>query len=110
MDHNPIFRPNLLCDFCNNPHVVRSYDAAPIVMKMAEAVLYFCDNRWAACAACASLIEQDRWDELSRRSFDLWIEAEHRHGNRPGLGEQEFMRTHLSRLHGHFREARRRSA
>lgn len=110
MDHKSVPNPTLLCDFCDSPDVVRSYDAAPVVMKMANADLYFCDSRWAACDVCARLIDEDRWDELSRRSFDLWIEGEHLRGNRPSLREQEFMRTDLPRLHGHFREARGRTA
>lgn len=110
MDHNSISKPTLLCDFCNHPDVVRSYDAAPVAMKVADTFLYYCDNKWVACGTCARLIDEDRWDDLSRRSFDLWLRAEHLRGNHPSLREQAFMKIHLPRLHGYFREARRRTA
>lgn len=108
MEEHMIVSPLLLCDFCNDPAVARSYRAAPVTMKVKQDVLYFCDAEWAACASCAQLIDEDRWEELSARSYTRWIETENLRGANPSLLEKEFMRTHIRRLHCLFREAQNR--
>jgi hypothetical protein len=110
MEEHVIVSTLLLCDFCNGPAVARSYRAAPVTMPVRQNLLYFCDTEWAACALCARLIDDERWQELSDRSYTLWIQTENQRGVSPPLPEREFMRTHIRQLHQLFREARGRTA
>jgi hypothetical protein len=110
MEEHVIVLTSLLCDFCNDPAITRSYRTAPVTMKVKHDVLYFCDTEWAACALCARLIDEERWQELSDRSYMLWIRTESRRGISPPPPEREFMRTHIRQLHQLFREARGRTA
>lgn len=100
----------LLCDFCNDPSVVRSYAAAPVVLKVDDIALYFCDSKWAACSTCSQLIDENRWDELSNRSFSLWVTCACLRGERHSDLEEQRMKAHLIHMHALFREARRRTA
>jgi hypothetical protein len=103
--------PTLLCDFCNEPVAdVRSYDAAPLSMKFGETVVYICDSKWAACTICSQMIDENRWDELTGRSYELWLKTENGGGVDPGFGRSQFIKTHLTQLHQLFREARGRTA
>jgi hypothetical protein len=69
--------PTLLCDFCNEPVTyVYNYDAAPLSMKFGEAVVYICDSKWAACPICSQMINENHWDDLTGRSYELWLKAE----------------------------------
>ncbi len=102
---------HLVCDFCNEPVIkVRTFDVAPLAMKVKEAIVYFCDNRWAACPICAQMIDENRWDELSGRSYETWLQAEAARGAKPDFDSRQFMKTHLAELHQMFREARGRTA
>lgn len=111
MEGPPAPLPAPLCDFCNEPLAqIRVFDAAPLSMDVNNATVYFCDSRWAACPLCAALIDEGRWEDLTERSYELWLRAEREHGSEPGFRFKQFMKTHLTRLHQMFREARGRTA
>lgn len=111
MEPKTVPEPQLLCDFCNeSATAARSYDAAPLSMKVDRTVVYFCDSKWAACPVCAQLIDENRWDELTGRSYALWLQAETQLGKSPDFANKQFMKTHLTQLHQLFREARGRTA
>jgi hypothetical protein len=103
--------PPLVCDFCSEPVTeVRTFDVAPLAMKVKKTIVYFCDNRWAACPICAQMIDENRWDELTTRSYETWLQAEHARGAKPDFAFKQFMKTQVSELHQLFREARGRTA
>jgi|GEM_PF-4186292 len=111
MDRRTI--PGLIvpCDFCNaSVPDIRTFDAAPVSITVDNTTIYFCDSKWAACAACSQLIDEGRWDELTERSYLRWIEKETQNGQEPGFRLRQFMRAHLAQLHRLFREARGRTA
>ena len=111
MEHQTTPGPTLLCDFCNEQVTeVRSYDAAPISVKVEDTTVYLCDSMRAACPICAQMIDENGWDELSGRSYRLWLQTENERGVTPGFNDKQFMKTHLSELHQMFREARGRTA
>ncbi len=100
----------LKCDFCSASPISRSYDAAPIRIDIGAAFVHLCDTRWAACSVCASLIDQNRWDDLTDRTMALWrLEAE-RIGIQPSARDLTTIRAMTSELHRRFREARKGTA
>lgn len=111
MDRHTTPSHAIVCDFCSaSAPDIRSLDAAPLSLSVNATTIYFCDSKWAACPICSQLIDEGRWEELTDRSYTLWLEAESRSGNKPGFVQRQFMRTHISELHRLFREARRRTA
>jgi len=91
------------CDFCSAVPVVKSFDAAPLGVQFVESVLHVFDSQWAACAR---LIEEGRWDELTDHAIEAWrssaesaevcIDADH----------LQHLRKEMARLHRGFRDAR----
>ncbi len=110
MEPTSVRGSNPICDFCNDPSVACSYEAAPVVMKVNESIVYSCDSKWAACAVCAQLIDENRWNELSDRSFELWVKSADQRGERPGHFQGQMMKAYLFHLHELFRVARDRTA
>jgi len=103
--------PIFLCDFCNDSVIqIRTFEVVPLSMKVRETVVYFCDSRWAACPICAQMIDENRWDDLTGRSYDLWLKAEIQRGANPGFASRQFMKMHVAQLHQLFREACGRTA
>jgi hypothetical protein len=101
-----------VCDFCNATPVVKVYDAAPLAFAFAFApsIVHVCDTKWTACAACAELIDQDRWTDLTDRSLETWLAEQRSSGVHIGYREREEIRQEMRRMHASFREAKGRTA
>ena len=95
----------LKCDFCSCTPISKSYDAAPICVQMGETVIHLFDSKWAACTACAVLIDENRWEELTDRSITTWFAEALR--NRVKIGPRDLaeIKEEMTRLHQRFREA-----
>jgi hypothetical protein len=104
--------PEVVCDFCNLGLVTKVYDAAPIFFSFGfqATAIQSCDTKWAACAACTTLIDQDRWDELTERAVRFWHDDAQRRGVRVGARELAGVKVEMARLHRNFRDARRVTA
>lgn len=59
---------------------------------------------WSACPACAFLIDEDKWEELARRSVSM----ERKRGALDSLpiGADELLLVAVRKLHGKFRQLR----
>ncbi len=110
MNPSPLQASEPKCDFCSTSPISRSYDAAPIHIDVGSAFVHFCDTRWAACSICASLIDQNRWDDLTERSVVLWRAEAERIGIQLSACELTGIRATTSELHRRFREARKATA
>jgi len=95
-----------VCDFCSAVPVVKSFDAALLGVQFTESVLHVFDSRWAACAVCARLIEEDQWDELTDHAIEAWRASAEGTGVRIDADHLQHLRKEMARLHGGFREAR----
>jgi hypothetical protein len=62
----------LKCDFCDAPDPQWSYDASPIVIDFGVGPMHRDDGRWAACTACADLIDANDRDGLLVRAYQAW--------------------------------------
>jgi hypothetical protein len=100
----------LKCDFCSTIPIFRSYDAAPIRFDIGPSVIHFLDTRWAACAVCATLIDEYRWDELTERSVVLWRQEMEQQGAHLSTRQLAATREQMTQLHQLFREARKTTA
>jgi hypothetical protein len=100
----------MVCDFCNGPSPVRSYEAAPIILHLPDGLVHFCDSKWAACAICAQFIDHHLWDALTDRCFDLWMRSSMERGEHPTSYERQALKAHMLRLHGLVRNALERRA
>ncbi len=110
MNPFPLQTSELKCDFCSTKPISRSYDAAPVRVDMGHAFVHFCDTRWAACSVCASLIDANRWDDLTDRSMALWRAEAERSGLPLSTQDLTAIRAAVSQLHQRFREARKATA
>lgn len=97
----------LKCDFCSCTPISKSYDAAPICVQMGETVIHLFDSKWAACTACAVLIDENRWEELTDRSITTWLAEALCNGVKIGPRDLTEIKEEMTRLHQRFREARR---
>lgn len=95
-----------VCDFCSAVPVVKSFAAALLGIQFTESVLHVLDSRWAACAVCARLIEEDRWDELTDHAIEAWRASAESTGVRIDSDHLKDLRREIARLHRGFREAR----
>jgi hypothetical protein len=110
MEHLRTANEGLICDFCNSAPVTRAYDASPIIFKPGPLIMHFLDTKWAACAACAVLIDENRWDSLTQRSVVLWYVNAQRNGMHVSRADLADITEQMLRLHQLFREARKRTA
>lgn len=95
-----------VCDFCSAVPVVKSFDAALLGVQFTESVLHVFDSRWAACAVCARLIEEERWDELTDHAIEVWRVSAESPGVRIDADHLKDLRKEMARLHRGFRDAR----
>jgi hypothetical protein len=63
------------CDFCSSLDVVKSYacesfTAFEISNRQKGKLVATSNGKWAACDACATLIDNDHWDDLAQRSLE----------------------------------------
>jgi hypothetical protein len=99
-----------VCDFCSAVPVVKIYDAPPILVDLPHAQIHVLDTKWTACRACANLIDEDRWEELTDRAVATWHSEAQARGIRIGERDLRDIKEEMFRLHGSFREARKRTA
>jgi hypothetical protein len=59
-------------------------------------------GNWAACPVCTELVRAERWDELARRSTELFIVA---HPQAQGLWDTIY--EHMRQVHQEFRSGYR---
>lgn len=107
-----IFEAGQVCDFCSATPVVKVYDAAPIVFAFtfAPQTVHVCDAKWTACAACAELIDRDRWTDLTDRTIETWLAELRDRGVHIGCRERDEIKEEMHRMHASFREAKGRTA
>jgi hypothetical protein len=94
-----------LCDFCSAPGIyanypARSFTAWELQKQDGSTMNVNSQSDWAACKACASLIDANEWDALVERSI-LWF----RRNWGAALPEAE-LRSAITDLHRRFRENR----
>ena len=110
MKYRPISGPEAICDFCDLQPVVKIYDAAPVSTIFAGHPIAILETRWTACATCAELIDQNRWQELTDRAAKCWLEMLRQKGQEYSYQLQFNLRQDLERLYARFREAMGRTA
>lgn len=72
-DHDPVPVPTVesdaeihyVCDFCSTPEPRWAYRAQTYAAKIGNAVHHSIEG-WAACDACADLIDAERWEDLRK--------------------------------------------
>ena len=58
-----------ICDFCNEPHPVRMFDAPDFTMDKSPGFPeYRSKGQWAACSSCGTLIDAGNWTGLLQRA------------------------------------------
>ena len=85
-----------ICDFCSAPKPARRYSCRPF--KMTGPKLRSVGG-WAACNACAELIDADRWEDLADRSVDSFLKKY------PVIARERALRE-IQELHQQFRDNR----
>jgi|ERR1019366_252945 hypothetical protein len=93
----------LRCDFCSVPSIAKDYACESFTAFDAEGagkrLVATSNGKWAACQACADLIDHDRWEKLAQRSYDT-----------SGIVEsgvrKEILLEYIRGLHRQFRELR----
>lgn len=110
MELYPISGPEAICDFCDARPVAKTYTAAPVLTTFASRTVLFTETQWTACAACAALIDQGRWEELTERATECWLKELRRNGGLSPYGLRTALKQDLQLLHARFREAMGRTA
>jgi hypothetical protein len=98
------------CAFCTGSLVVKSYDAAPILIRFASELMLFPQTKWPSCADCSALIDRNQWAELEDRATAAWTKALEASGTPMGYRQQQFVRHELRHLHACIKEAMRGTA
>jgi hypothetical protein len=98
MTPDPIAEPAQTCEFCM-ASPVKSFDAAPILMRFAGELVLLARTKWPACAPCSALIDRDAWPELEDRATNAAIKSLRDDGIPMGYRHQQFVRHELRRLH-----------
>jgi len=110
MSDPPISRSEPMCEFCDNDPVAKAYDAAPARIPFGRVSILFCISNWEACATCAALIDEGRWDDLTERVLKLWVREARKCGAYPDYQEQERLRYAFDRIHAAIRDSMGRTA
>lgn len=98
------------CAFCMASPVAKSYDVAPFLTYFVEEPLLFPQTKWPACAACAALIDKNRWMELEDHATGAFIQKLEENGIPMGYRKRLYVRQELRRLHNCIRQAMRATA
>ena len=110
MNPDPVTGTAQECAFCFASPVAKSYDASPFLTRFVDEPLFFPQTKWAACAACAALIDKDRWIELEDRATGAFIQKLEENGIPMGYRKRQYVRQELRRLHNCIRQAMRATA
>lgn len=94
-----------VCDFCSDKPVVMAFGAVSFQTPDILGVSFNSRSDWAACAACAVLVKDEKLNDLSRRSAETWIA---KYGAAPGMTIENLQRQ-LQPLHARFFHARQRA-
>jgi hypothetical protein len=98
----PEFRvaPEAVCDFCSDPHPVKTFEAEDdFLMASSTASLPEMHSKggWMACQPCAAMIESERWEDLLDRAAKAMTA---KHALPAALVKHEIKRSHnLFRAH-----------
>lgn len=98
------------CAFCLTSPMAKSYDVAPFLTRFVDEPLLFPQTKWAACEACATLIDGDCWTELENRATGAFIQRLEDSGVPMGYRKRQYVRQELCRLHHCVRQAMRATA
>ena len=63
-----------ICDFCCAPEIFKLYPNRETVALL-PGILD--SGGWAACQHCSELVDAEKWEELTRRSVDTFMEIYH---------------------------------
>ncbi len=103
-----------ICDFCSSPSLEKTYDcpdfeadfhrseAAQPDVLVGLTIRSVCKGGWAACKVCASLIDRDKWAELTDRSLQTLLTHEPQL-----LPVAAAVRSTLVRMHHQFRRLKK---
>jgi hypothetical protein len=94
----------IVCDFCADEKVVKSYPVKDFVVSITPEAVITSAGAWAACQICADLIDAGNWRLLLRRSVLTFVEKQPRLAELIGLPE---LRKEIEQVHINFRANRR---
>jgi hypothetical protein len=70
----PVAAGENICDFCSQPNPERMFKVEDFTMDGPRPDLgmpeYRSKGHWAACSACGTMIDGEKWDELALRALD----------------------------------------
>lgn len=94
-----------VCDFCWNPSPVTAYQCPDFMWAKQSPLPQVSEGAWAACAACADLIDREDWHSLTHRAFDSFL----RRHEVPFMDQPALFAT-MQELHRLFRDNYKRAA
>lgn len=98
-----------VCDFCSANEITKDYDCydfqafemVTVRGEKTQRIDGHSKGKWAACASCAELIDNEKWDELAIRSVDSLIEV----GSIKSERKEQMLEV-IKTLHDEFRQHR----
>jgi hypothetical protein len=94
-----------VCDFCSSPFVYAAYAAEDFITPIDSDWITESKGAWSACQPCSELVDQERWDDLLKRSVEAFAAKYGVPFHMIGpLKEQ------ISKIHEGFRKHLRKSA
>ena len=91
----------LICDSCSGGPIYKSYPARDFSVVTGREVDSVSKGDWAACKACAELIDQEKWDELADRTLAALPQ-----GCPSDPAVKDALYSFVKSLHSRFREHR----
>jgi hypothetical protein len=94
---------NLICDFCSSPDKPQhTFVCQSFTVEASGTFLGIpisaSNGNWLACPACKQLVNDERWDELARRSTEMFVKA---HPDAAPMWNEIY--EHMRQVHQEFR-------
>jgi len=100
IDADMAFAPPVeVCDFCTQAVLCKAYACHPFVYLKGTPMEHWSSGHWAACEACALLIDAGKWGALAERAARAFV-REHRLPQ----SEVTLVRQQMNNLHTAFRQ------
>jgi hypothetical protein len=101
-----VYRENLVCDFCSDPHPAWDYEAEDSLLMAVGArggapEIHLSRGSWTACDPCHELIEADEWGDMLLRSAEGFTARHSDLGLSPAVVGQ-----FIAQAHATFRSTR----
>ena len=95
------FRGREMCDFCSERPTTQIYACKNFLVPLTQTAVFQRESvgAWAACRACAELVDGERWSQLTDRALTNFIKQ---HGV-PRYGHCD-VREQFREIHQLFRE------